>query len=114
MATGLLDSREHFGINGQDKDRVQVRRSATCSPITTDGYMKSGTSSIAYHSFNNHSNAGLITFNYTAAFYGDSNENHTLYGLDDPALDNTTYIYTNFREVALPSYSYNAPSYDIM
>jgi hypothetical protein len=38
MDTGLIDSRDDLGINAQDRDRVQIRRNATCIPITTQGY----------------------------------------------------------------------------
>lgn len=113
METGLIDSREDLGINSRDEDRVQVRRSATCSPITTDGYTKRGNTTIHYKIFNQVNQTGDMPTNYTAAFYGSSNNNDTLLGIDDPELENMTYIYTNFREVATAYYSFDQPPYDI-
>lgn len=39
LTTRLLDSREHFGYNTADEDRVFYRRYTTCSPTTLEGYV---------------------------------------------------------------------------
>lgn len=114
LDTGLLDSRDDFGINGQDADRIKIRRSTTCSPITTEGYTKNGTTSINYQVFNHPTSFGSTLSNYTAAFYGPSAINNTSIGVSDPALENMTFMYTNFREAATVYYNYYSSPYDIM
>ena len=37
--SGLLNSHTHFGINSQERDRVEYRRTMSCSLISTDKYM---------------------------------------------------------------------------
>jgi hypothetical protein len=114
MDTGLLDSREDLGINGGDKDRVKLKRTATCSPITTKGYMKSGTTSLDYRVFNRNNTFGHTTINYTAALYGPNEVNIGQAGLEDPTLENITYLLSNFREVATVYYNRHLSPYDIM
>jgi hypothetical protein len=58
MATALLDSRNDFGINGRNEDRVSIRRNTTCSPITTAGFTKRGTTSLNYQSPNANASLG--------------------------------------------------------
>lgn len=91
--SGLLDSRKHFGINGQDRDRVQWRKNTTCSPITTKGYSTSGNTTITY---TNHQTGGQTIVNYTALFYGDAYVTAASLGVSDPALQNATYVYTDY------------------
>ncbi|KAE8453974.1 hypothetical protein EG329_007750 [Mollisiaceae sp. DMI_Dod_QoI] len=105
MDTGPLDSRDDLGINAQGEDRIVWRKNATCVPITTQGYTKSGNSSLSMSQeqqlegiFN--SDDLRLPFNYTAAFYGPTHDNYTFWGLSDPSLLNATYIYTNFRDIA--------------
>ncbi|KAE9381083.1 hypothetical protein N431DRAFT_457696 [Stipitochalara longipes BDJ] len=100
MDTGLLDSRADFGINSHDDKLIQWRKTATCSPITTDGYVKGGVTTIE----NN-------TVNYLAAFYGPSGYNTTHLNASD--VENATYIYTNFRDFASEDWNQLAPLYDI-
>lgn len=40
LDSGYLDSNDHFGINSPPKDRVQLRRLATCAPIDTTKYLQ--------------------------------------------------------------------------
>lgn len=101
LDTGLIDSRDDLGINGHDSDRVQWRNNLTCVPITTDGYSKQGTSSYNYLG---DFSSGNITFNYTALLYGPPDDNFLLYGVEDLTLQNATYLYTNFMDLAVPSH----------
>jgi hypothetical protein len=114
MDTGLLDSREDLGINGGENDRVKLRRTVTCSPITTKGYTRSGTTSLDYRVFNRNNTFGHTTINYTAAFYGASNVKTGLVGLGDSTLENITSLLSNFREVATIYYNKKSSLYDIM
>jgi hypothetical protein len=41
--TGLIDSCQDLGINAEMKDRVQLRKAMTCSPIKTQGFLQNGT-----------------------------------------------------------------------
>lgn len=38
LDTGLIDSRDDFGLNTPDNQRLQVRMKAECAPIRTEGY----------------------------------------------------------------------------
>jgi hypothetical protein len=38
MSTGLLDSHDILGLNARESERVQIRKVATCAPITLDPY----------------------------------------------------------------------------
>lgn len=114
MDTNLLDSRDDFGINGRDEDRIKFKRTATCSPITTQGYTKSGTTLVNYQVFNANSSFGQIPVNYTAAFYGNGGVSLSHMGVDDLSLENLTYLYTNYRDAATIFYNYNSLPYDIM
>jgi hypothetical protein len=111
MTTGLLDSRDDFGINSGNEDRVHLRKVATCIPITADGYTSNGTTTIYYT--NMMREPGAITVNYTAAFYGATGLNLSDVGILDPGLQNMTYMYTNFREAATPYYENFAQPYDV-
>jgi len=112
MDTGLIDSREDLGINGRDRDRVQWRKTATCIPITTNGYSKNGTSSIKL--IDNRYD-GSSTCNYTALFYGYNAPTPTVPQgrVTDPILQNATYIYTNFLDFKSKTHSYAVQPYDI-
>lgn len=111
MATSLLDSRADLGINGRDEDRIQLKKIATCVPITPKGYTKNGTTTVVYQSYSGV--AGEIRVNYTATFYGPATSNRTFFGLPDPALENLTYAYTNFRDAATAYYNNYVSSYDL-
>ena len=103
MDTGLLDSRDDLGVNSIADNKIQWRRHTTCSPIKTDGYSFSGTSSI-----------DNTTFDYTAVLYGRSEFNVSgSSGVNGSALENATYVYTNYRKVALPFYDLDNSPYDI-
>jgi hypothetical protein len=100
MDTGLLDSRNDFGVNGQEDERISYRRMSTCIPITTKHFTTSGTSSV-----------GDAVFNYTAAFYGPNDIDLTM--VNDTTLQNATYILSNYREFALPFYIDESSPYTI-
>jgi hypothetical protein len=89
LDTGLLDSRDDFGVNGQDDERVSYRRLSTCVPIITLNFTTNGTSSV-----------GNAVFNYTAAFYGQNDVDLTM--INDTSLQNATYIMSNYKDLALP------------
>jgi hypothetical protein len=79
--SGLIDSREDLGVNGNDANRVQYRKTATCSPLTTDGHIL-----VTNGTFNNN------TVGLAAAFYGPNNElPATEVGAED-RLQNATYF----------------------
>lgn len=118
MDTGWIDSRNDLGINGQEEGRVQFRKTAECVPITTKGYTSNGTSTLVYTENPNAiigdgSPIVQTMFNYTAAFYGPQRNNLTQVGIVDPALQNSTYIYTNFRDVATMFWNYEQSPYDV-
>jgi hypothetical protein len=118
MDSGLLDSRNDLGINARDEDRVQWRRNATCAPITTEGYVTSGNSSFSVsqeQSIEGISVSGnvYLPFNYTAAFYGPPAFNESNFGLTDPSLQNATYLYTNFRDIAGEAYNGEVSAYEV-
>ncbi|KUJ17991.1 uncharacterized protein LY89DRAFT_668190 [Mollisia scopiformis] len=110
MTTGLIDSRNDNGINGPNKDRVQWRRTATCIPINTEGYVEIGFSNRT--NINGLDGAATLPFNYTALYYGVGNTPAIYLGFADPRLTNATYIYTNFRDIA-GDYNENQAGYDI-
>ncbi|KAF4613378.1 hypothetical protein G7Y89_g15510 [Cudoniella acicularis] len=110
MDTGLLDSRDDLGINSQDKDRIRLRKTSVCSPITTENYTKNGTSVINY---SNPSYEGSNAMNYTALFYGRNYFNFTHEGIPEPTLQNATYIYTNFRDIEGAVSNNDKAAYDI-
>lgn len=111
MDTGYLDSRDDLGINSNDEDRIQWRQVTTCVPIKTDGYIKSGSSSITYFDFTFRVSSTPV--NYTAAFYGKTGINSTSFGFTDPALEYMTYIYTHFNNIATNFYTLGVPLYSM-
>jgi hypothetical protein len=114
MDTGPIDSRDNLGINAQDSDRVRIQRNATCVPITTEGHTADGTSYVRKAGAIGDLNTAIDAFfNYTAMFYGPTSFNLSLAGLTDPALQNITYLYTNFRDVATELWRYEESPYDI-
>lgn len=117
MSSGFLDSRDDFGINGRDEERVTIKQTMVCSPIKTEGYTKGGTTPFNYRPPNNQTSnksTSKSTVNYTAAFYGSTVYNTSAFGFEDPILENATYIYTNYRGIASTFYNGNVPPYDIM
>jgi len=70
-------------------NRVQYRRLMTCLPITSQSYIKNGSPS-----------SNGITFNFSAAFYGP-NEALDSASENRGAIQNATYIHTNFKETVL-------------
>ncbi|KAE9371335.1 hypothetical protein N431DRAFT_483888 [Stipitochalara longipes BDJ] len=100
LDTGLLDSRDDFGVNGQGFERISYRRASTCVPITTQNFTTNGTSSI-----------GDADFNYTAAFYGPNQIDLTM--INDTNLQNATYILSNYRDFALPFYIDESSPYTV-
>lgn len=101
MDAGLVDSRDDFGVNGRDDERISYRRTATCIPVTTQNFTKNGTSSLV----------GNAAFNYTAAFYGPNQVELTM--ISDTILQNATYILSNYREFALPFYTDESSPYTV-
>lgn len=72
LDSGLLDSNDDLGINSEVRDRVQYRTVLTCAPITLDGFVKGGSSTIDGRAYN-----------FTAAYYGENiqmNSTLDLYG----------------------------------
>ncbi|KUJ10441.1 uncharacterized protein LY89DRAFT_723648 [Mollisia scopiformis] len=110
MDTGYVDSRDDLGINGKDEDRIQWRRNATCVPIKTDGFSTNGTSVVNYKDPHYY---GRNNFNYTALFYGPMYGSPSEWGMDDPALQNATYIYTNFYDIKIHSFSSSVAPYQV-
>jgi hypothetical protein len=60
--TGYIDSRDDLGINGDDAQQIQYRKTATYIPITTVPYFGSGNGTVN----------GVVT-ELSAAFYGPNN-----------------------------------------
>ncbi|CZR58417.1 uncharacterized protein PAC_08309 [Phialocephala subalpina] len=93
LDTGLLGSRDDFGVNSKRSDRVLYRKTMSCSPIATEGYIVSGNST-----WNGRG------YNYTAAYYGPNN--YMLLSLDEfGSLINATYVHSDYKQLAL---GYNA------
>ncbi|CZR60573.1 uncharacterized protein PAC_10469 [Phialocephala subalpina] len=118
MDTGYVDSRDDLGISAPDRDRIQWRKNATCVPITTEGYTKSGNSSFSISQ--EQLSEGVtppddlwLPFNYTAAFYGRTHENLTFWGLTDPTLQNATYIYSDYRDIATLFHNDQGTKYEV-
>ncbi|KAL5326516.1 hypothetical protein ACEPPN_004202 [Leptodophora sp. 'Broadleaf-Isolate-01'] len=85
----LLDSNHDLGINSEKKDRVQYRKVTTCSPVTTSGYTKNGSSVLNGRGYN-----------YTAAYYGTNNMMNSTreqYG----GLPNATYVHNDYKDLEL-------------
>ncbi|KUJ14829.1 uncharacterized protein LY89DRAFT_783906 [Mollisia scopiformis] len=59
LDTGFLHSRDDFGINSKSSDTILYRKIMSCSPVVTEGYTTSGSSTFDGRSYN-----------YTATFYG--------------------------------------------
>lgn len=55
LDSGYLDSREHFGLNTPDSDRIFYRTTMHCAPLNTEGFSK---------------NVSTPANNYTQYFYG--------------------------------------------
>jgi hypothetical protein len=112
MDTGYLDSREHLGINSKDEERITWRQVTTCVPVKTEGHTKSGTTTLDYTGTRY---KGSTTVNYTAAFYGKTLKTPASEGFTDPAagLENMTYVYTNFNDIALDYYLQQASPYTL-
>lgn len=64
LDSGYLDSREHFGLNMPDSQRIFFRTTMHCAPVNTEGFSK---------------NISTAVNNYTQYFYGPyaDNENFT-------------------------------------
>lgn len=60
LDSGYLDSREHFGLNTPESQRIFFRTTLHCAPVITEGYSK---------------NTSTTVNNYTQYFYGPSSEN---------------------------------------
>lgn len=95
LDTGLLDSRDDLGINGEGGDRVLWRKNMTCSPITTKGYSSQGKTTMVNYE---RQFEGSVDVNYTAVFYGDPFVTPATLGIADPTLAHATYIYTDYME----------------
>lgn len=89
LDTGLLDSRDDFGVNSRRSDRVLYRKTMSCSPITTEGYIMSGNGSWDGRGYN-----------YTAAYYGPNN--YMPSSLEEFGnLTNATYVHSDYKQLAL-------------
>ncbi|KAE9363828.1 hypothetical protein N431DRAFT_564404 [Stipitochalara longipes BDJ] len=80
--TGLLDSSTHLGINAAKKYRVQLRKTMTCSPITTKGFVQNGNVTL---------NDGHF-INITAALYGPQGSPNALPDVVSELVANSTVI----------------------
>ena len=80
--TGLVDSSNHLGINARMKDRVQVRKTMTCSPITTKGFVQNGNVTL---------NDGHF-INIIAALYGPQGSPNALPDVVSALVANSTVI----------------------
>jgi hypothetical protein len=100
MDTGLLDSRDDFGVNGQNDERISYRRVSTSIPITAENFTTNGTSAVEN-----------VVFNYTLAFYGPNDIDLTM--INDTNLQNATYILSNYRDFALPFYTDESSPYTV-
>lgn len=60
LDSGYLDSREHFGLNTPDNQRIFFRTTLHCAPVITEGFSK---------------NVSTPVNNYTQYFYGPSLKN---------------------------------------
>jgi len=99
--TGLIDSREDLGINGDDKNRVQYRKTATCSPIDTQGYVMSYNLSWG--------NQSLTSY---AAYYGPNLFEPSDW-VTDGQIINATYVTSNFEPYVSAYDGFAAPSYRV-
>jgi hypothetical protein len=80
--TGLLDSCIHLGINAEMKNRVQLRKAMSCSPIATQGFVQDGNATLL--------NGHLV--NFTAVFYGPGDPPIELPGTDSEMVANSTAL----------------------
>jgi hypothetical protein len=92
--TELLDSSSHLGINAVKKNRVQLRKAMTCSPITTKGFVQNGNVTL---------NDGHFT-NFTAALYGPSRSPNSLPGVDSELVTISTTLIEKQDIDILPSH----------
>jgi hypothetical protein len=102
--TGLIDSRDDLGINSNDRNRVQYRKIATCSPLKTEGFV------FPTNSTSSSTRPALVE---TGAFYGPnlgvSPEDSGAGG----TFPNATYVTTNFLDFQLAYDSQAASRYTI-
>ncbi|KAF2150220.1 hypothetical protein K461DRAFT_315187 [Myriangium duriaei CBS 260.36] len=68
LDTGLLDSRDHFGVNSADSDRLGFRKLTTCAPIVLTNYTTHKNSTLAPDYFQMEVWAGQTTANTTFAY----------------------------------------------
>jgi hypothetical protein len=87
--TGLIDSRDDLGINGNDRNRVQYRKIATCSPLKTEGFV------FATNSTSSSTGPVLVE---TGAFYGPNLGIPPEQSGAGGGFTNATYVTTNFLD----------------
>lgn len=92
--TGLLDSTKHLGINAAEKQRVQLRKTMTCSPITTKGFVQNGSVTLL---------DGHVS-NFTAALYGPQGSPNAIPGVDSELVTNSTALVEKQNADILPSH----------
>ena len=85
--SGLIDSREDLGVNGNDASRVQYRKTATCNPLTTNG-----------HVLVTNSTFGSNVVGLAAAFYGPNVELPATEAGAGESLQNATYFNVDISE----------------
>ncbi|KAH1596408.1 hypothetical protein KXX34_000458 [Aspergillus fumigatus] len=78
MDTGLLDSREHLGINAPDDERVLFRKSASCAPLTRAGYITVHNDTNPLPNFP-YSDYLVAAYHYGPTFDGNGIHNYTYY-----------------------------------
>ncbi|GFF93092.1 hypothetical protein IFM47457_10892 [Aspergillus lentulus] len=78
MDTGLLDTREHLGINAPDDDRLFFRKSVSCAPLTRAGYITVHNDTNPLPNFP-YSDYLVAAYHYGPAFDGNGTQNYTYY-----------------------------------
>ncbi|KAE9375831.1 hypothetical protein N431DRAFT_370723 [Stipitochalara longipes BDJ] len=92
--TGFIDSCLDLGINAEIEDRVQLRKTMTCSPITTNGFFQNGTFTLDGQEYS-----------YASLSYGRRNFSSvpdTIILPDSVPLENATFLLVNSSILLLP------------
>lgn len=85
--SGLIDSREDLGVNGDDSSRVQYRKTATCNPLITDD-----------HVLVTNGTFGSNVVGVAAAFYGPNVQLPPMEAGAGESLQNATYFNVDISE----------------
>ena len=85
--SGLIDSREDLGVNGNDANRVQYRKTATCNPLAREGHIL-----VVNSTFENN------IVGVAAAFYGPNKQLPATEAGAGEGLQNATYFTVDVSE----------------